>query len=100
MLVSLQTGDESRGHPLETPRGRSSTRSGEGAACGLQTGRWAPLQHAQRVQGRDAWLMAIVTESTLARARAAVKARGASWSRRECKLVSNCGRQYGGPLKN
>ena len=99
MLVSPQAGDEPRGHPLETPRRRSSARSGEGAACGLQTGRWAPLQHVQRVQGRDAWLTAIMMKSTIARAGEAVKGRGASHSRWECKLVSNCGRQYGGSLK-
>ena len=52
MLVSPQRGDELRGHPLEIPRRRSSACSGEGAACGLQTGRWAPLQHVQVCSGQ------------------------------------------------
>ena len=63
-------------------------------ACGLQTGRRAPRQ-----RGRDAWSMAIMTESTIVRAGEALKGRGASCSRWERKPVSNCGRQYGVSLK-
>lgn len=65
-------------------------RQGGGLLCSM----------CKRVQGRDAWLTAIMMKSTIARAGEAVKGRGASCSRWECKLVSNCRRQYEGSLEN